>query len=366
MNIERYNKSQYKGSIQEMFQIAENLRKDPKNPVDVSFADVVKENKNITYGEFLYDLGIDQNSDTIQNLFQMPDSDVRWLVPEIIRQALVLGYRSAPIYPNIIISEETTTGLEQIMPHLNMSDAAPRRVGIGETIPLGNLSYGQKKFRIYKVGRGIQIPYEISEYASLNVVSIFLKDFGIKMGHAMDVLAIDTLINGEQADGSESAPVVGTTTGTSATYQDLLRVWIRMSRIGRLPNTIIGGEAAALSTLNLDEFKKVAGGTQLANINLKTPVPTSTNYFVHGNVPSNQQIILDPMSALIKFNAKPLMVESERIVSNQTESFYASTTTGFAKAFRDSAVIMDQSLTFSGHGFPSYMDVDSAQNVVIE
>jgi hypothetical protein len=366
MDVQKYNACAHKGRLEEFAKLANRLRTDPKNPVNVSLAEIVKNTLSMEMDSFLYELGINPNSDTISNLYAMPDSDVRWLVPEIIRQALELGYRAAPIWPSIVAAEETTAGLEQMMPHLNMSDAAPRRVGVGETIPLGSLSYGSKKFRIYKVGRGIKIPYEVMEYSSLNVVSLFLKDFGIKMGHALDVLAIDTVINGEQVDGSESAPVVGVTTANTKVYADLLRPWIRMSRMGRLPNTIISGEAAALDTLDMDEFKKVSAGTQLANLNLKTPLPTNTNYFVHGNVPTNQEIILDPSSCLIKFNAKPLLVESEKIVSNQTEAFYASMTTGFAKAFRDSALILDKSLAFSGHGFPSYMDVDAAQNVVIE
>jgi hypothetical protein len=90
------------------------------------------------------------------------------------------------------------------------------------------------------------------------------------------------------------------------------------------------------------------------------------NYFIHGNVPNSQEIILDPSRTLIKFNAQPLLVESERIVSNQTEAFYCSLTSGFAKLFRDSCVIMDSSLAFAGNGFPAYMDVDPFQNVVIE
>ena len=76
--------------------------------------------------------------------------------------------------------------------------------------------------------------------------------------------------------------------------------------------------------------------------------------------------MVDNRFALIKFNVIPLNIESERIVSNQTEAFYATLTTGFGKIFRDAAVIMDSSLAFSGNGFPSYMDVDAYQNVVIE
>ena len=90
-----------------------------------------------------------------------------------------------------------------------------------------------------------------------------------------------------------------------------------------------------------------------------------TLYITHKNI-ADQEIILDKDAAIIKFNGFPLKVESERIVSNQTEAFYASLQTGFAKMFRDGAMIIDSTLDFASNGFPSYMDVDAAQNVVIE
>lgn len=367
MNYEKFEQSAYFGKIKEAVKFAESIRSDSKKPKDVSFKEIVQERWQISFSDLLLAVGIDPSEDTVENIYTSVSEDIRWLVPEIFREALLLGYRQAPIWPNIIAAEENTAGLSQIMPWYNMSDVAPRKVGEGETIPIGSVSYGSKKFSIYKIGRGIALTDEVRQYSSLKVVSIFLRDFGIKFGHAADTLSIDTLINGEQPDGSESAPVIGVTdTAAGKQYKDLLRLWIRLARMGRSANTIIGGELAALSTLDLDEFKKRTSGTTDAKLILKTPVPSSTNYFIHGNIPDTQELIIDPSSALIKFNAQPMKVESERIVSNQTEAFYASLTTGFAKLFRDSALIIDSDLSFASYGFPSYLDVDPLQNVVIE
>src|SRR5687768_17138678 len=153
-------------------------------------------------------------------------------------------------------------------------------------------------------------------------------------------------------------------------YADLLRIWIRLSRIGRTPYGIIGGEAAALQVLNLPEFKTgVQGGTNAAGVapnnrlDLKTAIPTSTAYYIHGSVPTDKQILVDRSSAVIKYNAQPLLVENDRIVSNQTLETYASLTTGFGTLYRDARIIIDASLTFAGNGFPAYMDVDAAENI---
>ena len=366
MNTTTFNKSQFKGKIQEAVKAAESIRSHPENPRDVSFADILQDKHQVSFEGLLSNLGIDPAYDTISNLVVVPDMDVRWIIPEVFRAALLLGYRAAPIYPHIISTEEQMKGLRQVMPHINMSDAAPRYVGEGETIPLGAISYGSKEFSIFKIGRGIKLTDEVVSYSSLNVVSIFMRDFGVKLGHAVDVLAIDCLINGEQSDGSESAAVIGVATADTLIYKDLLRVWIRLGRIGRVPTTMLGGEDMALDTLDMDEFKTLVYGVPQEKLTLKSPIPANSNFFIHGNIPADQLISLDPSGGIIKFNGWPLKMESERIVSNQTEAFYVTLQTGFAKLFRDSSVILDRSILFADNGFPTWMEVDALQNVVIE
>jgi len=365
MDLKQFEKSQFKGKIQETVKAAEAIRGHKDNPKDISFSEIVKQKFGVELASLLADLGIDPATDTISNLITVPEVDVRWIIPEVFRSALLLGYRGAPIYPNLIAAEEQMRGLSQIMPWLNLSDAAPMYVGEGETIPLGAISYGSKQFKIYKVGRGIKLSDEVVQYSSLNLVSIFMTDFGVKMGHATDVLAILCLTNGEQADGSESAPVIGTASGSSIVYKDLLKIWCRLGRMGRVPNTIVSGEDVAANILDLTEFKTPVVGAPLATITVKSPMPGASNLYVHGNVADHQAIILDPKGAIIKFNGWPLKVESERIVSNQTEAFYVTLQTGFAKLFRDAAVIIADNLAFSGYGFPTWMDVDAAQDVTI-
>lgn len=367
MNIQKLEASKYFGKIKESVKLAESLRSDDKNPQEVSLEEVVTEHLGVASLEALFeDLGIDPTIDTINAIYSVPDNDVRWLIPELIREAIRLGLRDAPIWSAITAAEMNSSQLKVKMPYINMSDAAPRRVGEAETIPTGTISYGDKDVEVYKIGKGIKISYEVRNYVSLDVVSIFMQDFGIKLGMALDTLAIDTLINGDQSDGSESAAVVGIETPNTKIYRDYLRVWVRGSRMGRNFSTIIGGEEAAINTLDIPEFKDRKQGTTDFSMNLQTPVPASASYYVHGNVPDNQEILVDTRFSLIKFNVIPLLIESEKIVSNQTEAFYATLTTGFGKLFRDASLILDETVDFSTDEFPAYFDVDAYQNVTIE
>lgn len=334
---------------------------------DISMAEVVNERYGVSMDQYLSILGIDTRKDTLQNLFTMPDQSVRWVVPEIIRAAITLGLRQAPFYPNIIAGDQPVNGLQVTMPYINMSDAAPARVNEAETIPLGTISYGQKQVSIFKIGKGIKITDEVKNYVSLDVMGIFLRDFGIQLGYAMDNLAIDTGINGDKIDGSESAPVIGVgTTSEGIQYRDLLRIWIRGSRMGRNFTSMIGGEDEALDILDLPEFKVRSNGTTEATLNLHTPVPNRADFWIHGGIPANQLMLIDKAAGMIKLTAQPLMLESERIVSNQTEAMYASLTTGFSKMYRDAIVMLDSSKAFSSNGFPEYMNLDPLMSVNLE
>jgi hypothetical protein len=371
-NSAKYQASKYARDMKEVVLSCNAMRKDTQNPVDISLADFVQAKWGVSMDALYDDLGLNASVDTIQNIFTMPDESVRWLVPEIIRDAIRLGLRKNPIWQDLIASEQTIAQPQIQVPHWNMSDATPRWVGEGETIPKGAVSFGQKTLKVRKLGRAINITYEVAQYVTVNIVSIFLSDFGVKFNLGIDSLLIDTLINGEQADNSESAPVVGIGTAglTNFVYKDLLRVWIRMARIGRTPYGIIGGEDAALKVLDLAEFKQgVVGGTNAAGVapnnrlDLKTPIPNSSAYYIHGSVPADKQIIIDRSSAVIKYNAQPLLVENDKIVSNQTLETYCSLTTGFGILYRDARVVIDASLAFSGNGFPTYMNVDAQENV---
>lgn len=362
MNQTQYESSVYRKDVEGMARLAEQLRTDANAPQDISLGDVFSTKHEGLKLEDLYtDLGIDPSVDTIQNLYTMPDNAPRWIVAEAIRDAIRLGLRKAPIYPNIIAGEQSMGTVNQVVPHINMSDAAPRYVNEAETMTFTNLTYGSKSFKVRKMGRGVKITDEVKQYVSLDLVAIFLQDFGVKLGYALDSLAIDCLLNGEQADGSQSAPVIGVATIGTIVYRDLLKIWIRLSRLGRSASTMIAGESTALDILDLAEFKLKTAGTTQATINVKTPIPNSASLFIHGSIPTSQVIILDPRTAMMKYNARPLLIESERVVSNQTEATYASLTTGFATLMQDARLVLDKSLAFGAAGFPTYMNVDAME-----
>lgn len=338
-----------------------------KKPVEVTLGELATGKWGITEDELFEKVGINPKIDTMENIFTMPQQDVRWIVPEIIRSAITLGMRQAPFYPEIIASDQSINGLTAIMPMINMSDAAPAKVNEAETIPLGDVSFGQKSVSLFKIGKGFKLTDEVRNYVSLDVLAIYLRDFGVQLGYAMDTLAMDVVINGNKPDGSESAPIIGVYETTNGiTYKDLLHIWVRAARMGRNFTTMIGGEDQAIEMLNLPEFKDRHSGTTEATLNIKSPVPKNANFYIHPGTPDQGLLLIDTTAALIKLTAKQLMLESERIVSNQTQAIYASLTTGFSKMYQDAALILSADKEFSEAGFPDFMNIDPYLMVNLE
>jgi hypothetical protein len=363
MNAEKLKKSPYLSELEGTVRGLEAMRRGSSG-LDVDLSEFVESKFEVDMTAFYEGLGINPQYDTIQALFQSPSTEVRWLVPEIIRDALRLGLRKNPIWADLIAAEQTIANPTVTVPWLNMSEATPKYTGEGETFAYGTLSYDSKTLKIRKMGRAIRLPYEVLQYVSINLTAVWLQDFGVKLNQGIDALMIDVLLNGEQDDGSESAAVVGITNNAAPlTYRDMLYIWLRMGRLGRTPTAMIGGESVALDILDLEEFKKRDTGTTEKNLNLKTPIPQTQGFYIHGSMPANQTLVVDRASAVIKYNAQPLLVETEKMIQNQTVDTVASLTTGFGILYRDGRVIMDDSVAVAGNDFPTWMDVDPLEQV---
>lgn len=369
IDISKLKAQDFMNEFPEMVRSLEAARSGNNNhkPIEITFEEMIQGKWGISQADLFEKVGVNPKVDTMQNIFTMPQQNIRWLVPEIIRAAVTLGMRQAPFYPNIISSDQSVSGLTIVMPMVNMSDAVPAKVNEAETIPLGDVSFGQKSVTLFKIGKGFKLTDEVRNYVSLDVLAIYLRDFGVQLGYALDTLAMDVLINGNKEDGSESAPVLGVYETTNGiTYKDLLHIWVRAARMGRNFSTMIGGEDQAIELLDLPEFKERHYGTTEATLTVHSPVPNRADFYIHPGTPDQQLLLVDTSSALIKLTARQLMMESERIVSNQTSAIYASLTTGFSKVYQDAVLLLAANVPFSEAGFPDFMNIDPFLNVSLE
>lgn len=286
----------------------------------------------------------------------------RWMSPDVYLDAQRLGLVQSTFYPDLIVREEAVSQPVVTVPTIDLSKATLVDSGEAATIEEGSVSYGSKQVTLKKKARGIKISYEAIQFNSLSLVQIFFQDAGQLLGHALNGMAIDTIVNGDVAGGTQAAAVIGVDNTTNGiTWKDLVRVAVRGGLIGRTFTQLIGNEVTANNFLNLTEVKNLQQGAPLLNVSIKSPLRMPTDLYVAPTIPTNQVALQDASMSLVQLTAVPLMVETEKIISKQLEASYASIYTGFAKLQRTASILIDGSVAYSGAQFPSWMAPFSAE-----
>lgn len=280
----------------------------------------------------------------------------RFMSPEVFLQAQNLGLVQGSFYQDLIVREEPVAQPTVTIPTLDLSKAELKDSGEAVTIEEGSVSYGSKNITIKKKARGIKISYEAIQFNSLSLVQLFFQDAGLILAHTLNGMAVSTIVNGDQAGGTEAAAVIGVDNTTiGITWNDLVRVATRGGLIGRRYAQVIGNETTYQNFQKLPEVKDRVQGTPLMMTQLRSQRVLPEEIFPSLAVPTNQLVLQDQSMSLVQLTAMPLMVETEKIVSKQLEGSYASIMTGFAKLQRTASVIVDGSILYSANQFPTWM-----------
>lgn len=322
---------------------------------DVSF----KQYLEGVYGEemspeqFYSEAGIDLKGMTVEKLINTSDL-TRWLFPEIFRDAIRLGLVYSPFYSRLVTSEERIDSTGITMPHIVYPGNAPvtmRITGEGATITEGEVQWGEKQVTIRKRARGLKQTYESIMFTPINLATVFFEDLGIRLGADLDADLIDIAFNGDQADGSSAAPVIGAAVANTLSYTDIARAWVRFKRINRSSSAMLMNEADAITVLNMTQFLRnqfpgaTPQGSGFANsgttLNVNTPLPSDQDVYIHSAVPDKQILLIDTARAFVQLTAMPLLIESDKLVSRQIQGQYASIITGFANVFDDARLVLN-------------------------
>jgi hypothetical protein len=339
----------------------QKLRKARKEVTLKSYLAATWDNE-MTPDRFYRELGIEPSGMTVEKMLNTSEL-TKWLFPEIFRDAIRRGLEYTPFYTDLIATEETINSTGITMPFMDWTtidrdEVRLRDTNEGATITEGEIiTWAEKQVSIRKKARGLKQTYESIMFTPIDLAAIFFEELGTQMGSDLDQELIDVAVNGDQEDGSESAPVIGVTTANVLTYADLTRAWIRFRRIGRNSTALLVNETDALTILSMAEFQRTvpAGATQASpvTLNIVSPLPTSQDVYVHDAVPAKKIIMVDRARAFVQLTAMPLLIESERIVSRQIEGEYVSIITGFANIFRDGRMVLDYSTTLGTNPGPT-------------
>jgi hypothetical protein len=273
----------------------------------------------------------------------------------VFRDAIVRGLEYTPIYGRLVTGNENIESTGITMPKMDWTTIDQEEIRLrdtneGATITEGEIiTWAEKTVNIKKKARGLKQTYESLMFTPIDLARVFFEELGVKLGADLDREAINVLLNGDQASGSESSPVIGAATANTLLYRDIARAWTRFRRIGRNSSIMLSSEADTLTILDMAEFQRTipAGATTPSSVNLNVvnPLPSSQDIYVTDAVPTGLIVLVDTARAMVQLTAMPLLIETEKLVSRQLNGEYVSIITGFANIFKDGRLCLDYRTT---------------------
>lgn len=281
------------------------------------------------------------------------DPSARYLTPEFFAPTIMRGVVQGQYWDQLISADLSVPQPKVTMPLMSLSDAGLEERTEGATTKQGTVTYGSKDVTIKERAKAIYFSDESVMFNRIDLVSVFFEDLGRILASGLNGEAVRVLRDGDQANGSEAALVIGVSTATAFDYTDIIRVMIRMGMIGRPVSQVVAGEDMSNSWENLSEVKNNQnnGSKLLATNTFGVSRPQTWQLFPAFNIPANKILFSDPNSAMVALTAKPLTLEQERIISRKLNGTHASIWKGFAIQQTTGRVIVDKSIAFSGNGW---------------
>lgn len=342
---------------------------------DVSLKSYLSEvwGEEVTPDKFYRDMGIDIRTMTVEKMLTTSDLN-RYLFPEIFRDAIIRGMEYTPFHSRVVIGNETIESMGITMPSMDWRIAPlgtvsrttyqMRDVAEAATIPeVAVVVYNEKVVNLKKQARGLKMSYESLMFTPINLATVYFEELGVILGADLDRSLVNVAINGEQADNSQSAPVIGAATANTLLYLDIARAWIRFKRIFRNSSVMLSSEADAITIMNMDQFSRkyppnpsaVGGPLSPPALSINTPLPSNQDIIVHDATPVGKLVMIDTARFAVQLTAMPLLLETDKIISRQINETFVSIITGFSTIFKDGRLILDYTTNLSTNPGPAVL-----------
>ena len=311
----------------------------------------------ITWDDIWCEVGQDPATLSLNNLLSLSGSDMQYLAPEIVRDFVLKGLNSEASYLDLVASTESVDSMNVTVPWIRFLDEEMQSIGETEYIPEANIEWGHKSVSVAKDAIALHWSDELLLSVKLPMLRWFMQKVGVSLATKLYTRGVNVLIDGDQADASDTCAVVGVASSGTLAFKDFLRLWLRSRQIGMRWETVINNETSAWNLLQLDEFSKPqgAGGVVTTIETRNRIIPTSMPHLISSAMDDNQHLLLDKRMGMIFLSFRGLLVESERIMMRQVSGTAASIISGFTTIDRTARVILDSGKAYSGYGFPSWM-----------
>ena len=286
------------------------------------------------------EFGVDVNRITVDRFFQS-DPNAKWLFPDIVREAVVSGLQRKPVYPELIMHDERVEGTAYDVPYVmeDEENEELRGVAEGAAIPESEITYGDRIVKLDKKGRGVLASYEAVRRMSVDMLRVHLQRMGERLGRSLDARLASVLAYGDSS-GAGTAPVVlNTATASTWTYADLVAAFMKLSQEHYFtPTHMLADNATAQAILKLAEIadSNLFDFAKTGNL----PTPLGVQLVPMADQPADTLTLLDAGFAVQKLTEQDLLVESDKLISQQWDRTYLTVVTDFAITYEKARVVM--------------------------
>ena len=286
------------------------------------------------------EFGVDLQKITVDRFFQS-DPNAKWLFPDMVREAVVAGMKRKPVYPSLIVRDESVEGTAYDVPYVTESESEEelRIVAEGSVIPESELTYGDRIVRLTKMGRGVIASYEVIRRMSVDMLRVHLQRMGERLGRGLDSRLATVLVSGDSSGSSTAAGTVNTATADTWVYGDIVNGFMSLALSNYFtPTHMLANSTLCQTILGMSEFQEA--GLFDFNKTGNLPTPLGMRLVPMEDQPANKLTILDAGYAVEKLTEQDLLVESDKLINQQWDRTYLTVVTDFAVVYTKARVVV--------------------------
>lgn len=294
---------------------------------DVSFRQMVK--------QLFPDLGATQVRAILNNDNTAP------LFNAIVEDGLRIGFERQANWQRLVARDIPSDQFTQAWYYLEEPDEDDydlRDIGQGAPIPVGTIHLGDQSIKMHKRGRGIEWTDE-AQRANIDLVSLWFERLGRNLGRNYESIAVERLLNGYFADGSDAPPTLGVGTAGELGLTDMFYGTAYMQdTFGFNPNLAMMNLETATRWAETRDNGYLVFQNDVANGNFPNVINSAP--FINNSIPDNRIVLVDTNAALVRYVGKPFGVESERNVKTQVEGSYGTEISEFVPFEKNARLVI--------------------------
>lgn len=278
------------------------------------------------------------NSDNVSKFFQSTASAT--LFPEYVKRCVLSGIGENYILKDIIATNtKINSGDYRPITVVSSGDSNITSdfsiVETGGLIPSTEIKQQTNLIALKKRGRMMVSSYEAIKFQRLDLFAVALKQMGIFIAKSQIKDAVDVIINGD--GNTNPAKSISVATAKTLTYADLIKLWSEFTDFEM--NRLLVSPDVMAQMLNLSELKDPVSGVNFQGTG-KLTTPFGASLYSTTSVPAGKIIALDKNCSLEMITASDVSIDSDKLIDRQLERAAITSINGFAKIFKEAAVVM--------------------------